>query len=813
MTDEVKLCADRLSPYVCRVKIALNMKGIKYENIEEDIWNKSSDLLNYNPVHKKVPVLVHNGNPICESLAITEYIDNVWKGVPILPKDPYEKSVAQFLAKFMDDKPLIVLVDCTCHHPDVVWVKYAKGISRYYTLDENSYPMFWNGDEEMDLFAFIRHSDPTKVVIGERNVGDGEVKLLTSTEGHTVPLVPPASTASGEAIAQEVSEVAVEKNKKVKRKRKVIGDASGSNHPTKKLRDDYHATTPNVAGKSLAAIRGLMPEGSNILGGVTKPLVAASVTPTPDGGYDGPTNFVSEHNLRNRHPRVRSSIADDPIMTIAVTTTVATNAYAVPPLKVTVKSTNFEIFGDSAFVSEANADVVDLDSETLNNIYVPKWKVKNDFVFDDPHVCRDLTDCLALPSLFSQLHSMDYDQLYTEFNVGVTRHMCLGVEVRIRAEHTLELKDRLEDKCASQSAILSERDAEIAHLRSLLSLNKDEATEALRLRGQLSVVDVADAAKGNELRELKERNFVLEGEKDVLSKKVTTLESVTAAKEAELASLSSQVVKLTSDLSGFQLSRDELNSKVASLESKRDNLVNQAMALGNRVAELDAQLLEMAAHLEEEFYPRFLTAISGRRWILTHGLKLVLFKCLQSTEYLLLLGEAIGCAVNKGMHDGLAAGIDHGKAGRDFSVIEAYDPSAEAKYVDAVNALRTVDFSLLSELRFKKDASMDSLYLEGPFAEIPRAEDLQPSLEQLMFLIYRTEDYVPLPSKSLIGEASTSTAPTAAGPITTLSMTFASSGVVPPLSISDYYVLDMEPHDEDPSVVTFEKEELDTSLE
>ncbi|GJU50193.1 hypothetical protein Tco_1219748 [Tanacetum coccineum] len=186
----------------------------------------------------------------------------------------------------------------------------------------------------------------------------------------------------------------------------------------------------------------------------------------------------------------------------------------------------------------------------------------------------------------------------------------------------------------------------------------------------------------------------------------------------------------------------------------------QAKVLGNRVAELDAQLLEMVAHLDEEFYPRFLTSISGRRWIWTHG--------------------AIGCAVNKGIQDGLRAGVDHGKAGRDLSVIESYDPSMKAKYINVVNALGTVDLSLLFELKSKKDASI---------------VDLMDSFTY---------------SKSLIGEASTSAAPAMSEPITTLSTTFASSDVVPPLSISNDQVLDTEPHDEDPPVVTFKKEELDT---
>ncbi|CAI9297834.1 unnamed protein product [Lactuca saligna] len=94
MADEVKLFAAGGSPFVCRVQIALNMKEIKYEKLEEDLHNKSADLLKYNPIYKKVSVLVHNGNAISESLVIVEYIDDAWKGVPILPQDPYQKVVA-----------------------------------------------------------------------------------------------------------------------------------------------------------------------------------------------------------------------------------------------------------------------------------------------------------------------------------------------------------------------------------------------------------------------------------------------------------------------------------------------------------------------------------------------------------------------------------------------------------------------------------------------------------------------------------------------------------------------------------------------
>jgi glutathione S-transferase len=100
----VKLLGVDGSPFVCRVKIALKFKGIEYKFVEENLANKSEQLLKYNPVYKKVPVFVHNEKPISESLVILEYIDEIWKQNPILSSDPYQKSLARFWAKFIDDK-------------------------------------------------------------------------------------------------------------------------------------------------------------------------------------------------------------------------------------------------------------------------------------------------------------------------------------------------------------------------------------------------------------------------------------------------------------------------------------------------------------------------------------------------------------------------------------------------------------------------------------------------------------------------------------------------------------------------------------
>ncbi|KAF6983838.1 hypothetical protein CFC21_001936 [Triticum aestivum] len=104
--DEVKLLGVWDSPFVNRVQIVLNLKGISYQYVEEDLHNKGELLLASNPVHKKVPVLIHNGKPIPESQVIVQYIDEVWRGAgpSVLPAGPHERATARFWAAYVDDK-------------------------------------------------------------------------------------------------------------------------------------------------------------------------------------------------------------------------------------------------------------------------------------------------------------------------------------------------------------------------------------------------------------------------------------------------------------------------------------------------------------------------------------------------------------------------------------------------------------------------------------------------------------------------------------------------------------------------------------
>ncbi|KAF2609432.1 hypothetical protein F2Q68_00046448 [Brassica cretica] len=74
-------------------EIALKLKGISYEYVEEDLKNKTESLIQLNPVLKKIPLLVHDGKPVADTQVILDYIDETWKNSPrFYPEDPYERA-------------------------------------------------------------------------------------------------------------------------------------------------------------------------------------------------------------------------------------------------------------------------------------------------------------------------------------------------------------------------------------------------------------------------------------------------------------------------------------------------------------------------------------------------------------------------------------------------------------------------------------------------------------------------------------------------------------------------------------------------
>ncbi|GKA25542.1 hypothetical protein Tco_0711651 [Tanacetum coccineum] len=626
------------------------------------------------------------------------------------------------------------------------------GLSPYYPFDENSYPAFEHPDgSEMGLFDFIKTADPRKVQAVEVQKGDNQVKLLESTQHCFMSLVIPAAGGSSSAAVAEVSapteegqenvapedayleladpdegttavrqseeEVVTEQPKKVKKKRLL---KQSDVLPAKKLRIDHPTLVFGTGGKTLAGLEQIRPVGSRLP--AREQLAFPSVAPSSQES-EGLLDSSAQTNLQIRTTVESSSTLGIPVDTTAAATTstraVVTTKFATdvnPDLAGPPQSEESEGSDDTFYEPPT------LDPSEAKRWYVPRWNVTNDSLLDDSFSCRTLVDRVAPHAFFSALRTLDYDQLYTEFNVGAARQVCLGAEMRSRAEHKLELKEKLRSKYIARVSSLS-------------------------------------------------------GEKSALTAEVSALKVTVTQKDHDISLLNSCATCLASTLDDAKVACAKAGNKITSLASKRDRLVSevsslradfqdfkermetqqeeQALELYNRVAELEAHVMDIFGRLEGEFYPTYLTTLVRRKWLLTHEIQLALFKCLKSPEYQGTLGHALGRAIDFGLQEGLEAGYEHGTDGINLSAIEAYNPEvARASYINAVKALEDVDFPLVNLLKSKKDVGIDEVLdyflLDGPFAGLSEAADLQPCIEQLSIPIHHVGD------KTAVGETSLS---------------------------------------------------------
>ncbi|GJU56411.1 hypothetical protein Tco_1230125 [Tanacetum coccineum] len=156
------------------------------------------------------------------------------------------------------------------------------------------------------------------------------------------------------------------------------------------------------------------------------------------------------------------------------------------------------------------------------------------------------------------------------FNVGAARQICLGSEVRSRAENMIvQLKEKLQGPVV--------------------------------LRDQFLVFVAAD--------------------KSLLSTEVSALKNVVSQKDTDISLLDSRASYLKSALDDSQAACEMDLHRVSTLHSAFSDFKEkmeaqqeeQAQELYNRVAELEAHVMDVSGLLEEEFYPAYLTTLAGRR--------------------------------------------------------------------------------------------------------------------------------------------------------------------------------------------------------
>jgi len=94
-----------------RVRVALKLKGLPFEEIPIDILSGEQFKPDYDAVNTErvVPTLVHDGRRIFQSLAILEYLDDIKPEPRLLPVGPVDRAYARALALMTvaDSHPLV----------------------------------------------------------------------------------------------------------------------------------------------------------------------------------------------------------------------------------------------------------------------------------------------------------------------------------------------------------------------------------------------------------------------------------------------------------------------------------------------------------------------------------------------------------------------------------------------------------------------------------------------------------------------------------------------------------------------------------
>ncbi|GKB67289.1 hypothetical protein Tco_0928701 [Tanacetum coccineum] len=496
-----------------------------------------------------------------------------WHAYKNVSRDPFPKST-EFRA---DDYAILVA------HP-APFRKFPEPflclirMSRNYTLDEDTYPTFYHDVEtEMDLFAFIQVADPTKVKVGEWERAKGEARLLDSTVGRVVSLLPVAPARTESELEASVERLFDEGGSADQ------GDfAAGGGHDAKIesstgvriiAAENVTAERPKRSCKKRQAVTDagelLASNMLNVEAGVaavaTFLMVTSSMSDTPKHESGPPIDSIIGLNLRTLGLTERFVISSDsshhsstnaaeaginsfvrsvtppPVMTEAVITTNVASIPSAPAPEAGTKvvtPVHALMFHDSdstrtVKMSAAGSSHVpgkelsmgsqDVNSETLHEVFIPQWNVSNDTLLDDHDVSHEFIDHLAPPVLFAQIREMDYHHLFTKFNVGTDRQAC---------------------------DLLKVRDAEIESLKAQLLLKETEAAEAVNLRAQVFAAEATEKMHASEIDALKQKNVALENKKGSHDGKVVELHSSVSTKDLELKELNAVMSSLRDNYHG-----------------------------------------------------------------------------------------------------------------------------------------------------------------------------------------------------------------------------------------------------------------------
>nr|GEX69498.1 hypothetical protein [Tanacetum cinerariifolium] len=212
-------------------------------------------------------------------------------------------------------------------------------------------------------------------------------------------------------------------------------------------------------------------------------------------------------------------------------------------------------------------------------------------------------------------------------------------------------------------------------------------------------------------KEIKKLDQEIQGLQNQTSNLKTLLEAETDMKKAA----KTKNADLTKELESLLTGKEWIKAAFEEFKKYEDDRVEK------RCADMDARLDALSIDFNDELYPHMLTAIASHRWAIGHGLRLAVMKCTESIELRQAFANVVSAGIAKDMSEGLAHGIKHGKAGRGLEVVEAYDPEANNKYLQALLELKDLKYPIVNQLESLNDGPIEvimaSLYLKSDSME------------------------------------------------------------------------------------------------
>ena len=99
----VTVVGSYISPYVRKVLVCLDLKGVPYEIDPIVPFFGSDEFSRISPV-RRIPVLIDERVTLPDSSAICEYLDEQHPGHPLLPREPAQRARARWLEEFADTR-------------------------------------------------------------------------------------------------------------------------------------------------------------------------------------------------------------------------------------------------------------------------------------------------------------------------------------------------------------------------------------------------------------------------------------------------------------------------------------------------------------------------------------------------------------------------------------------------------------------------------------------------------------------------------------------------------------------------------------